>query len=487
MGKRAKAVFIAALLLMVIPAAGCFNSGVGKDGGSYIDDDYLAALDGSETEVTVLSSSAHSIGAGYADQIIPSYAAKLTQERAEKGYNEISQYFVTKEAYNYNADNNHIRLRYVDWGWDEPLVQKMTAAIMAWNSGIRSAPDVVIGETQLKSYALQGHLQRFPDELEQWIRENMLSSSYKFMELSAAESPDGKAGIFGVAYDAAPQILIWDKSVLRDCGISEAVTENGVETWQEWLNVCKAVGSKKGYIAGGIYAGDNTGGAIRTYPFIQMAGGTLQNSDGSPNLNNAGATAALEFVREQSKTNLTENYLGAQSEQEYYSYFGKKMGYATAGSYQLGVWSDAGRDLANLGRCRLPVYASGDKGTTTLIASTYLAVPSWTDKAGDAFKVIKSYCSEQVQTVLGRRAFKPVNNVKVGEADWYKTNLQYFAYQIMKNDNIAYLPAFLSNGTSIWTEFNRALVKAALHKSYPNTVKSYLDQAQTEASKYFGG
>lgn len=481
--KKALAVLLGALL--VFSAAACFG---GEEEGDFVDDEYLATLDGAETEVSMLYVSGMGIGAGYADELIPAVAARMTNEDVENGYNDVAQYFVTKAAYNYNVDNNDIRLRFLDWGWEDELAQRMTAAYASWNAGTRPQADVVVGEIQMLSYARQGGLVKFPQELEDWVRANMLPSSYAYLELEDDDG-DGLGEIYGCAPDASPQVLLWNKTILRACGVDEEIVQNGPSTWQEWLDVCEQVGSTRGYYAGGVYCGANDGGVIRAYPFVAQTGATLQDADGDPYFDSEGAETALSFIRDLSETNVSEVIVSGANEDEYHTYFyQQKTAFMTGPSYQIGIWQDTGNDIENLGWCALPTPSADSGALTNLIGAFYLAVPNWnTDKQEEAFAVIKSYFSEEVQRVIGERDFKPVNNRNVAAEDWYSEKDQYFAYEIMANDEIVYMPGWDSNQTSIWAAFQNALLQAGLYRTYgSSSIADILAEAQRTVSAYIG-
>lgn len=137
---------------------------------------------------------------------------------------------------------------------------------------------------------------------------------------------------------------------------------------------------------------------------------------------------------------------------------------------------------------RSPTPSADSGALTNLIGAFYLAVPSWnTDKQEEAFAVIKSYFSEEVQRVIGERDFKPVNNMNVAAEDWYSEKDQYFAYEIMANDEIVYMPGWDSNQTSIWAAFQNALLQAGLYRTYgSSSIADILAEAQRTVSAYIG-
>lgn len=471
---------IASLLAfgLMFGVCGCNWEGGGGQGG-FEDDSYLAQLTGNETEVKILYASAMGLGAGYADQLIPKREAVLTPDRAKNGYNEVAQYFVTRALYNYNVDENQVRLNYLDWGWDNDLAQKMTAAFLAWDNGNgqRSEPDVIIGESKMRSYAEQGLLQAYPQDLEDWVRENMLPAAYKDMELEDKDG-DGKGEIYGCAMDASPQVLLWNKAILEQCGFDEEFIEKGPSTWEEWIAAEEQVLTAKGVrkSGGGIYAGDNTGGILRAYPFIEQAGEKIKNEDGSANFNNAGVEKAFQLVRDLSEKNTTEYAVVPVAEVDYYEDFRKgKIAFVTGASYEVESWIDFGNDLENIGWCRLPVPSEGDKAMTNLIGSIYLSVPNWnTNNSEKAFAVIKSHFVDEVQTVVAERDFKTTN--RKGMEEKVAGKIQEEAYNILCNDEIVYLPSFASADTI--GKLTKALNKAALYKTYGNqTIAQILAEA----------
>lgn len=479
MKRYMKGLFALLLAFGIVFGVTACNWEGGEEQGGFEDESYLAQLTGNETEVKILYASAMGLGAGYADQLIPKREAVLTPDRAENGYNEVAQYFITRALYNYNVDENQVRLNYLDWGWDNDLAQKMTAAFLAWDNGNgqRSEPDVIIGESQMRSYAEQGLLQPYPQELEDWVRENMLPAAYQDMELEDTDG-DGKGEIYGCAMDASPQVLLWNKTLLRQCGFDEEFIENGPATWDEWIAAEEQVLTAKGVrkSGGGLYAGDNTGGILRVYPFIEQAGGKIKNEDGSPDFDNAGVEAAFQLVRDLSEQNTTEYSVVPVVEVDYYEDFRKgKIAFVTGGSYEVGSWIDFGNSLGDIGWCRIPVQNEGDAALTNTIGSIYLSVPNWnTDNAEKAFEVIKSHFVDEVQSVVAERDFKTTN--RKGMEDAVKGKIQEVAYNILSNDEIVYLPSFTTTDTI--SKLTQALNKAALYKTYGNqTIAQILAEA----------
>lgn len=482
MKKVCKIGLVAVLMMsMCLGAAACtWEEDEGEKKGDYVETDHLAQLTGSETQVNVLYTPSMGLGAGYADQLIPKRETILTNDRVQNGYNEVAQYFVTKALYNYNVETNKVRLNYIDWGWDTSLAQKMTTAFLDWQNGRRADPDVIIGESQMRSYAEQGLLQAFPQELEDWVRENMVEAAYKDLELEDKDG-DGKGEIYGCSMDASPQVLLWNKTLLRQCDFDETFVQNGPKTWQEWIDAEEKIATTKGFRKepGGIYSGENTGGLIRLYPFIEQAGGKIKKDDGTPDFNNNGTKAALELVRELSSCNLTEYVVTPQDENEYYFAFGERSDivYATGASYQAGIWVDSGNKIEDLGYCRLPVRNASDTPTTNLIAATYLAVPNWnTTNAEKAFEVIKSHFVDSVQDVVIERDFKTTN--RKGMEEKVKGKTQELAYDIISHDKIVYMPSFRTADTM--GKLSIAQNKAALYDTYGTTA---IDALLAEAMK----
>lgn len=437
------------LALAAVLAFGLFACGTTNDSSSVDFDDGtpIEDLRGNERVVRILCDDALNIGAGYSDVVLKNRSAILS--KSDSGDVGKTSYRFTKAVHNYNVVNNGIRLNYLDWGWDYELTQKLTNAFMSGGKG--ESPEVILGESQMIGYMEQGLLKPFPDELAAFVREKMLPATYKALE------KDGK--IYGVAANPSCLQLIYNKAVLRACGVSETIIENGVSTWDEFISVCQTVkaNGKGRYYAGGIYSGSSTGGYMRIAPFMIQAGGGYTDADGKPYFDSEGNVRALEMLRQIGACNPTGG-LSSSSEATMINQFTRgRYAFMVDGSWRVKMSNETGLDV---GYCKLP-SPDGKTDVTLAVGLGYLAVPNYVSDPTDAFAVIKSYISDEAQSVLVDADLRPVARLDMGNAEDYKDRAptQYEAFNILKNSQLYILPSFGTNEAKIWQAFGEALVK----------------------------
>lgn len=437
------------LALAAVLAFGLFACGTTNDSSSVDFDDGtpIEDLRGNERVVRILCDDALNIGAGYSDVVLKNRSAILS--KSDSGDVGKTSYRFTKAVHNYNVVNNGIRLNYLDWGWDYELTQKLTNAFMSGGKG--ESPEVILGESQMIGYMEQGLLKPFPDELAAFVREKMLPATYKALE------KDGK--IYGVAANPSCLQLIYNKAVLRACGVSETIIENGVSTWDEFISVCQTVkaNGKGRYYAGGIYSGSSTGGYMRIAPFMIQAGGGYTDADGKPYFDSEGNVRALEMLRQIGACNPTGG-LSSSSEATMINQFTRgRYAFMVDGSWRVKMSNETGLDV---GYCKLP-SPDGKTDVTLAVGLGYLAVPNYVSDPTDAFAVIKSYISDEAQSVLADADLRPVARLDIGSAEDYKDRAptQYEAFNILKNSQLYILPSFGTNEAKIWQAFGEALVK----------------------------
>ena len=437
------------LALAAVLAFGLFACGTTNDSSSVDFDDGtpIEDLRGNERVVRILCDDSLNIGAGYSDVVLKNRSAILS--KSDSGDVGKTSYRFTKAVHNYNVVNNGIRLNYLDWGWDYELTQKLTNAFMSGGKG--ESPEVILGESQMIGYMEQGLLKPFPDELAAFVREKMLPATYKALE------KDGK--IYGVAANPSCLQLIYNKAVLRACGVPETVIENGVSTWDEFISVCQTVkaNGKGRYYAGGIYSGSSTGGYMRIAPFMIQAGGGYTDADGKPYFDSEGNVRALEMLRQIGACNPTGG-LSSSSEATMINQFTRgRYAFMVDGSWRVKMSNETGLDV---GYCKLP-SPDGETDVTLAVGLGYLAVPNYVSDPTDAFAVIKSYISDEAQSVLADADLRPVARLDIGSAEDYKDRAptQYEAFNILKNSQLYILPSFGTNEAKIWQAFGEALVK----------------------------
>ena len=185
------------------------------------------------------------------------------------------------------AEEKGVSLEAQALGWGEPLTRSLLNCFL-----VGDGPDLVIGETQLPTFAKQGYLRPFPDELEQFIRDNCSPLAYRAMEWNG--------DIYGIGLCPGVAVLAWNKEILIDAGYSETdpIVTDGPSTWDEWKEAMERVYSPSDRIyAGGVYAGGNTGGYMRVGALMDSAGGSYDNAEGLPAINTQPNSEAFEFVR----------------------------------------------------------------------------------------------------------------------------------------------------------------------------------------------
>ena len=113
----------------------------------------------------------------------------------------------------------------LSWGWGDQLTQKMLAAFLS-----QQGPDIMFGESQMRTFASQGYFSPYPEDLQAWIVENVSPLAYKDMML------DGK--IYGATLDPSISLLVWNKDIVKRAGLDE---NKAPETMDEWFANMKAI------------------------------------------------------------------------------------------------------------------------------------------------------------------------------------------------------------------------------------------------------
>ena len=118
------------------------------------------------------------------------------------------------------ADEKEMTVASKNWGWGDTLTQNLLAGFLA-----KDTPDIISGETQLPEFVAKGYVEPFPDELAEFVKTNVSPIAYKALEY------EGK--MYGISMTPSLSALFWNKKILRDCGISETIIENGPSNWTE--------------------------------------------------------------------------------------------------------------------------------------------------------------------------------------------------------------------------------------------------------------
>jgi len=465
--------FAAGLLaaVMSLSLAACKTpdngGGGGAGNGAYVDNGpAILQPEGDETTVSVcLNTGINPTDVGYSDVALKSALSKLKSNTTLA--NGIFQYNYTKALHN-DCIGQNVRLKFEDFGWGEPLIQKLTAAFA---SG--TGPDIITGETQMSAYMKQGYLEPFPDELASYVKENMHPLAYSAMT-------DSEGRIYGVAPCASVPVLIWNKTLLRSAGIEETVVENGVSTWNEWLEVGAKLRTK-GYYLGGVYCGSNFGGYLRSTPFLYMAGGKLVGEDGKADFISDENVQALEFLRSMSDKNLL-GIMAADSEDTFYNYFnGSRFGYLVEGSWRIRQAQDLGLDV---GFCALPRPDADTEASNVAIGAAYMSVAKYSANKEAAFKAIKCYIGEAAQKTIAESDLRPCTYKPIADSEEYATlsPTQSLVYEIIKNTTVRDLPSFATGQEQFWEAWGSVLT-GTVYWGYGNNPAPIADLLKSAMGK----
>lgn len=373
------------------------------------------------------------------------------------------------------ADSKEINLNCKTWGWGDSLTNKLQSAFFA-----KDTPDLVIGETQMPSFAQKGYLQEFPEDLSNYIKENCLSLSYAPMTI------DGK--IYGVALAPSVTVLLWNKDMLARAGVSQSIIDNGPANWEEWDSAMAAVAAN-GENAGGVYTGpgkSDNGAFLRSGTLMLAGGGGFADETGAPNINSPENIEAFEFIRKMAGYN-KPGMLNAQTEDSYFSYFKTgKMAYYVDGSWAINDAKDLNFDV---GYCLMPTKDGSGDGSTIAIGCVYLSVPIYAKNSDRAWDLIRFFLSSEIQTNLARGGARFPALRSASQSVYADTSSEYYqehfaAYKTLSdavsNQNVTSLPPFvMDNGklSNIWTAAGQLLGKLADPKNN-DSVTSLAQAAQ---------
>ncbi len=344
-----------------------------------------------------------------------------------------------------------------NWGWADSLTNKLQSAFLA-----QDTPDIINGETQMKGFAQRGYLKPFPDDLAQFVKENCFSFAYSDMMF------DGK--IYGISLAPSVTILMWNKNLLRECGISEAIIENGPKDWAEWEATMQTIKSK-GKNAGGVYTGSgnvNYGAFLRSGTLMLGSGGGFADENGAPNVASAENIEAYEFIRRMANYNKA-GMLNATNEDSYFSYF--KTG--NMAYYVDGTWAvhDAQYLDFDTGYCIMPNKDGTGGGSTMMIGCAYLSVPIYAKNPDLAWDLIRLLLSEQIQTNLAKGGLRFSALASSAQTVYSDTASEYYkeffaGYKILTQyaitQDVKGLPAFtMNNGklSELWGSVGNLLGK----------------------------
>lgn len=368
---------------------------------------------------------------------------------------EVIQYFKDKMAeagYTFECQ---------DWGWAEQLVQKQTVAYLAG-----TGPDVILGETQMPGYAVNGYLEPFPEDLAERVREIALPGAYLPMTV--------KGKIYGIASYPGVNVLFWNKDHLRAAGLDPEV---GPKTWSEFLDMANkvtAAGNGEFY-GGGCYVGPHFGGSLRVGPFMMMTpGGGFVDENNDINFTHPANIRALEFIRELNK-NTPPGIAAAPGEGGFWNAFSQgRICFVVDGPWRMAEGSQVGIDV---GYSPLPIPDTNGRVANVTIGAVYYGVPTYSQNKEGAFKYIMTMLDEYVQnrvlTIIKRSTVLKAWGAKLE----HKGSFYYTMWEALRGQVVG-LPTFKVQNAKVWDIFHQAMTKAIV-TSVP--VEEIMAEAQAKA------
>jgi len=425
--------------------------------------------------ITVLNEGAVGVGVGKLDALLGEKKKSLLKDETQTPRVQESDFTRTpgqpihpgvfpyfyQEIIRDKLKSKNITVKTEDWGWGEPLIQKETAGFLAKN-----IPDIIVGETQMPGFALQGLLEPFPDDMAAEIRETIAPAAWKPMEV------DGK--IYGFASQPGVNSLFWNKKLVKEAGLDP---DKAPASWDELLtNIQKVTEAGKGkYYGGGVYAGPNAGGYLRYGPLLVINNGGFADASGNPAFNSDANVKTVEFLRGLNKNHPPGLMVNPQ-EGPYFDAFKKQQtAYIIDGPWRASESANLGIEY---GMSPIPLSEGGAAGNIT-IGAAFHAVPKDAKNKEAAFEYIRAMYSDEIQTLIADTGVRsPVKKAIAEAADYQSKHPEmYLHYQAM-NGNVQGLPTFKKEDSKVWQTFGEAVAKAIMTNG---DIKGILDEAQTKA------
>lgn len=434
-----------------------------------------SAKSGAPVTITVLNEGAVGIGVGKMDDLLPAKKKSLLADKTQTPPVQESDFTRTpgqpvhpgvfpyffQQIINDKLKSENISIKTEDWGWGEPLIQKETAGFLAKN-----IPDIIVGETQMPGFALQGLLEPFPDDMAAEIRENIAPAAWKPMEV------DGK--IYGFAAQPGVNSLFWNKKLVKEAGIDP---DKAPQSWDELLaDIQKVTEAGKGkFYGGGVYAGPNAGGYLRYGPLLVINNGGFTDASGNPAFNSDANVKTVEFLRQLNK-NHPPGLMVNPTEGTYFDAFKKQQtAYIIDGPWRASESESLGIEY---GMSPIPLPEGGKPGNIT-IGAAFNAVPKNAKNKEAAFEYIRALYSDEIQSLIADTGVRSPVKKSIAESPDYQTKHpeMYLHYQAM-NGNVQGLPTFKKEDSKVWQIFGDAVTKAIMTNG---DIKSILDDAQAKA------
>ena len=477
---RSKRIVILILaLLLTVGTAACSSGGGGNSDGTGGGSNQSgksgdSGSDGAVT-ITVLNEGAVGIGVGVVSDLLQEKKKSLLEDETltprvtEEDFNYAPGKSVNPNLFGYlyqsiingKLKEKNIVLKTEDWGWGEPLIQKQTAGFLAKN-----IPDIIVGETQMPGFAQQGLLEPFPEDMAEFIRENIAPAAWKPMEY------DGK--IYGFASQPGVNSLFWNKELLRKAGLDP---DKAPETWEELAANLRAITEAGGgeFYGGGVYAGPNFGGYLRYGTLLVINGGGFADDQGYPVFNSDANVETVTFLRELNNYH-PPGLMVNTNEGTYFDAFKKgQIAYLIDGPWRAIESATIGIEY---GMSSIPLSPDGKPGNIT-IGAAFHAVPKDAKNKEAAFEYIRAMYSEEIQTLIADTGVRSPVLKSVAESADYETNHpEMYQHYLAMAGNVQGLPTFAKENSKVWQMFGDAVAKAIMTNG---DIRTILNEAQKAA------
>jgi len=325
-------------------------------------------------------------------------------------------------------------VEFVDWGWAESLDAQQRSLIAAGD-----APDIVVGEIFMPTYAAEDILQPLPQDI-------VDSVNPSFLVFNDAGEP------VAVAARASVFSLFYNRDLLEAAGFDSAPT-----TWEEFQTMSEAI-TEAGdgeFFGGGVPSFPHAGGALRATPFFRQMG-TDFVINGELQLESQELIDTLYFIREMNR-NLPLGLGNAASEDPMWNAFEveQNIAFVVNGTWQAG---GAERNDMNWGVAPLPIPEGGVEGNC-LVAALYMAVPRDAAHPELSFEIIRIALQDSLSSIwLDDSVPSPRQDILDDTARWSDNETLAVAIEAVSTGELSGLATFPANDTQIWEIINNQVL-----------------------------
>jgi len=427
------------LLLVAIFLAACDNDDNGSDANGE-EPDVAEEVDADEEpdadEEADVDEEADAVIDGETISLVVPYLG-LTDEQIELAesldemdtpYNRF-MYGLRREAETAMAAQG-AEVEFVDWGWAETLDAQQRSLIAAGD-----APDIVVGEIFMPTYAAEDILLPLPQD----IVDSVNPSFFVFNNNGEAVAVAARASVFS---------LFYNRDLLEEAGFDAPPT-----TWDEFQSMSEAIteAGDGDFFGGGVPSFPHAGGALRATPFFRQMG-TDFIVDGELQLESQELIDTLYFIREMNR-NLPLGLGNAASEDPMWNAFEveQNIGFVINGTWQAG---GAERNDMNWGVAPLPIPDGGVEGNC-LVAAMYMAVPRDATHPELSFDIIRIALQESLSEIwLDDSVPSPRQDIIDDTTRWADNETLAVAIEAVSTGEVSGLATFPANDTQIWEIIN---------------------------------